>query len=64
LNTSDFVASNIAEVVSNTVFARNPNKAVIYSLFGLGILDLAFLNYIYQAAIKNDIGTVVENFLL
>ena len=63
LNTSDFVAGNIAEVVSNTVPAREPNKAVIYSPFGLGVLDLALSNYIYQAAIKNDIGTVVENFL-
>ena len=63
LNTSDFVAGNIAEVVSNTVPAREPNKAVIYSPFGLGVLDLALSNYIYQAAIKNNIGTVVENFL-
>lgn len=62
LNTSDFIAGNIAEVISNTVPARVPDKAVIYSPFGLGVLDLALSNYIYQAAIKDNIGTVVENF--
>lgn len=62
LKTGDFVAGNIADVVSNTVPARNPDKAVIYSPFGLGVLDLALSNYVYQSAIENGIGTVVENF--
>lgn len=63
LNTSDFVAGNIADVVSNAVPARDPDKAVIYSPFGLGVLDLALSNYVYQFAIKNGMGTVVESFL-
>lgn len=63
LNTGDFVAGSIADVVSNTVPARDPNKAVIYSPFGLGVLDLAVSNYVYQSANKSCVGTVVENFL-
>ena len=63
LNNSDFVAGNIAEVVSGIVPARDPNKPVIYSPFGLGVLDLALSNYIYQSAIQDGTGTVIENFL-
>ncbi len=63
LNTGVFVAGNIVDVINNVVPARNADKAVIYSPFGLGILDLALSNYIYQVAKKNDIGIVVDNFL-
>ncbi len=63
LGNGDFVAGNIAEVVNGTVAAREEGKASVYSPFGLGVLDLAVSNYIYQSALKDNIGTVVENFL-
>ncbi len=63
LKNADFIAGNIADVISNSISARDSNKAVIYSPFGLGVLDLSLSNYVYQSATKDNIGTVVENFL-
>ncbi len=63
LGNGDFVAGNIAEVVNGTVPARDPDKAAVYSPFGLGVLDLALSNYVYGSAVKNGVGTVAENFL-
>lgn len=64
LNTNDFVAGSIADVVNNTVPARNPAKAVIYSPFGLGVLDLALSNHVYEVAINENIGIFVEKFFI
>ncbi len=63
LNTNEFVAGNIADVVSNKIPARDITKPVIYSPFGLGILDLALASYIYQNAVELGKGTIVEDFL-
>lgn len=62
LHTNDFVAGSIADVVSHTVRARNPAKAVLYSPFGLGILDIALASYVYEAALHDNLGTVIEDF--
>lgn len=63
LNSSDFVAGSIAEVVKGSIPARDEKKPTIYSPFGLGVLDLALSNYVYLEAKENKIGTIVENFL-
>ncbi len=63
LNRRDFVAGSIADVLNKKIAARENDKPVIFSPFGLGVLDLSLANYIYQSAIQNHSGTVVENFL-
>ncbi len=62
LESKDFVGGSIAEVIKGTIAPRNPNQATIYSPFGLGILDLALSDYVYQEAKKKQLGTIVENF--
>lgn len=63
LKSSDFVAGSIAEVVNGTIPARDEKKPSIYSPFGLGVLDLALSNYVYQQAEQKNIGTIVNQFL-
>lgn len=63
LKSSDFVAGSIAEVVNGTIPARDEKKPSIYSPFGLGVLDLALSNYVYQKAEQKNIGTIVNQFL-
>ncbi len=63
VQSKDFVAGSIAQVVKGTIPARDQKKACIYSPFGLGILDLALSNYVYEEAIEKNVGTIVENFL-
>jgi len=59
----DFVAGSIAQVVAGKVPARESGKGVIYSPFGLGILDVALGNYVREHAEKDGLGTVIPNFL-
>lgn len=63
LKSSDFVAGSIAEVVNGTIPARDEKKASIYSPFGLGVLDLALSNYVFQQAKQKNTGTIVNQFL-
>lgn len=62
-NNLNFVAGSIAQVVMGDVPARSEGKPVIYSPFGLGILDLAVGYYVKDEAEKSGLGIEVANFL-
>ncbi len=59
---NDFVAGTIADVVSDMIAPRKSDKPVIFSPFGLGILDLSLADYVYESSVQNGLGTVVEQF--
>ncbi len=63
LNNLDFVTGSIAQVVMGEVPARAAGKPVIYSPFGLGILDLAVGYYVKDEAEKMGLGIEVDHFL-
>ena len=42
---------------------RNQEDVVVYSPFGLGILDVALASFVVDRAKRNGIGHVVDNFL-
>lgn len=57
----DFITGSLAELMQGEVSVDN-TKAKIYSPFGMGILDLALANNIYEKALKEDKLTQIPNF--
>ena len=63
LNTRSFVRGTLADVVSKKIEKRVSDKRVLFSPFGLGILDLALANVVKMEADKENIGTMIKNFM-
>ena len=59
---TDFVRCGIADVINNKQPGRIDGKPVMFSPFGLGVLDLALGKYVLEKADRNEIGTVIESF--
>lgn len=58
----DFVHGSIAQVVSGEVSGRPPGKPVIFSPFGMGVLDLAVAGPVIDRCIATDRGVRVPSF--
>lgn len=63
IGNADFVRCGIAEVIKNKQPGRVEGKPVMFSPFGLGVLDLALGKYVLTEADRNKIGTIIDNFL-
>lgn len=60
----NFVRCSIADVLNKTAAPRNgDDRPVIFSPFGLGILDIAVGQYIYDLARNSGAGTIIPAFL-
>ena len=60
----EFINSTIADLINDTLPQRpNNKKLTIFSPFGLGVLDLAIGELVYQLAIKEHRGTTIESFI-
>lgn len=60
----EFVRCSIAEVFNGTaVPRRDEHSPVIFSPFGLGILDIAVGQYIFDLAATSGAGTMIPSFL-
>ena len=57
----NFINGTIADYLFDNLVLP-PDKPTILSPFGLGILDLAIANYIYQKAKNKQIGITINNF--
>ena len=62
LGDTDFVAGNIADAVKGTVPPRAAGKPSVYSPFGLGVLDVALAQFVYEKAKETGVGAVIEDF--
>jgi ornithine cyclodeaminase len=60
---TDFVRCGIADVIKNKQPGRIGGKPVMFSPFGLGVLDLALGKYVLSKADEMGIGTIIDNFL-
>ncbi len=57
----EFVAGNLADVLERKL-KLNPDRARIFSPFGLGILDLAVGHFVLEAAISSNAAIAVPDF--
>jgi 2,3-diaminopropionate biosynthesis protein SbnB len=59
----DFIRCTLADVTTGAAPAReDPNAVAVFSPFGLGVLDLAVAQHLYQLATADGRGSVLENF--
>lgn len=59
----DFIRCSLADVLMGKANPRVPGRPVVFSPFGLGILDLAVARLILEHAYKNHLGIKVRDFL-
>jgi ornithine cyclodeaminase len=58
----DFIRCNLADVLGGVEPVRN-GKPVVFSPFGLGVLDLAVGKHAYDFALERGLGTSIGQFL-
>jgi N-[(2S)-2-amino-2-carboxyethyl]-L-glutamate dehydrogenase len=60
----DFIRCTIGDILNGVAPARqDENKIVIFSPFGLGVLDLALGQLAYKLAVEQNQGTTINSFL-
>lgn len=59
----DFIRATIGEILSGRRPPRAGDRPVMFSPFGLGILDLALASLAYGRAREERVGTMIEGFL-
>jgi ornithine cyclodeaminase len=60
----EFIRCTIADVASGLAPARrDPDGVVVFSPFGLGILDMAVARFVRDRALDRDLGTLINSFL-
>jgi 2,3-diaminopropionate biosynthesis protein SbnB len=60
---SDFINFTLADLLAAKVAGRPSEKTVVFSPFGLGVLDLAVGKLVYELALERRHGTVISSFL-
>lgn len=60
----DFIRCTLADVTQGTAPARKDAQSVaVFSPFGLGVLDMAVGQLVYELALKEGRGIVIDSFL-
>ena len=60
----EFISGTLAEVqAGNKIVKRDKNGTVVFSPFGLGVLDIAVAKLVASLAADLGVGTVLESFL-
>ncbi|MEZ0090170.1 2,3-diaminopropionate biosynthesis protein SbnB [Streptacidiphilus sp. EB129] len=60
----DFVDASIGTLAAGTSsFQRDPGRPVVFSPFGLGILDLAVARFVQEEGTRQGLGVAVDDFL-
>ncbi|MGI0118733.1 2,3-diaminopropionate biosynthesis protein SbnB [Zooshikella sp. RANM57] len=57
-----FIDATLPEILNGTKKISDNKKPVVFSPFGLGVLDLAMGHYIYQQAIEQGSSVEIDNF--
>jgi ornithine cyclodeaminase/alanine dehydrogenase-like protein (mu-crystallin family) len=59
----DFIRCALPEILTGAAPARsNHGRVAVFSPFGLGILDLAVSKLVYDLALAQNLGTVINSF--
>ena len=60
----DFIRATLAEVLTGVRPSRSANKStLVFSPFGLGVLDLVLAKFVSNRAIESGLGTTIDSFL-
>ncbi|NUK03891.1 2,3-diaminopropionate biosynthesis protein SbnB [Streptomyces lunaelactis] len=60
----EFIDASIGELLSGeSGFRRDPERVAVFSPFGLGVLDIALSQWVYDACEREEFGVRVEGFL-
>jgi N-[(2S)-2-amino-2-carboxyethyl]-L-glutamate dehydrogenase len=59
----DFINARLAEVLSGEKKLERDQRPVIFSPFGLGVLDVAVAKLVTTLAVEAKIGTVLDSFI-
>jgi len=61
---TDFVHASIGDItLGNVELPERDSRKIIFSPFGLGVLDLAVADLVTDTVAKEDSGTLVKSFL-
>ncbi|WP_327258024.1 2,3-diaminopropionate biosynthesis protein SbnB [Streptomyces sp. NBC_01244] len=59
-----FIDASIGQLLTGEVeFTRQPGRTVVFSPFGLGVLDLALADHVHGEAVRQGLGVPVDGFL-
>jgi ornithine cyclodeaminase len=59
-----FISASIGGLLRDPAsFRREPGKVVIFSPFGLGILDIALARYVLSQAVRGNLGLNIDDYL-
>lgn len=64
LNNRDFIRCTLADILENREINRTKGKTVVFSPFGLGVLDMALADYVKKEAISQKLYMEVSDFYL
>ena len=59
----DFITATLAEVLSGEKKLERDQRPVIFSPFGLGVLDVAVAKLVNTLAVEAQVGTVLDSFI-
>jgi 2,3-diaminopropionate biosynthesis protein SbnB len=60
----DFIRCNLADIMTGAAVGRkDKNSIVVFSPFGLGVLDIAVSEFVYTLALEEGLGTAMTSFL-
>lgn len=59
-----FIDATIGEIAGGLKHLRKSSAPIVYSPFGLGVLDVNLSQYIYQQAVKIGLGADIDGFFI
>ena len=60
----EFITASIGGILRDPAsFRRDPDRIVIFSPFGLGILDIALAQFVFTEAVRGQMGVHIDDFL-
>lgn len=62
LQNRDYIRCTLGDILMGAQNNRQGERPVMFSPFGLGVLDLALSNYIKQESVARKIGVYIEDF--
>ncbi len=60
---ADFIIASLGELLLGQKKFPNDSRPIIFSPFGLGILDIQLARFVYEQAVKENAGILIKDFI-